>query len=227
MTRPGSHTELEALAAEGEALTSFLRTLGPDDWSKPTRCPPMDVRQIMVHITEQMNGLAEVSAQPFIDSEPQKDRLTWWDYDIEEDQADTLRFVQQAASGYPDGPLTKEWEVALGRAVEVLEPRLATGDPCVRPGSAVLRLTDYIATRVLEVTIHAMDILDAFGRPPAPTTEGLAVTHDILEGLLGADPRKLGFGDADFAIAATGRRPVTAGERERLGPLADEFPLLA
>jgi uncharacterized protein (TIGR03083 family) len=227
MTRPGSRTELDALAAEGKTLAAFLRGLATEDWSKPSRCPPMDVREIVVHLSEQMDGLIEVSAQPFIDSEPQKDRLTWWNYDIEEDQAETLRFVQKAAAGYPAGPLVADFQGALERAIEALGPRLENGDPCVRPGRFVLRLTDYIATRVLEVTIHAMDILDAFGLPPAPTSEGMAVTHDILEGLLGADPRELGFTDADFAIAATGRRALTSSERERLGPLAEEFPLLA
>lgn len=227
MTRPGSRAELEAFRAEGEALGSLLGTLGAQDWMRPTRCPPLDLRQIVVHLQSQLEGVIETCAQPFMDSEPQKDRVTWWDYDIEEDQTETLAWILKIADQYPAEEIPARWSASVAEAVAAVEARLAAGDPAVRPGQAVIRLTDYIATRVLELTIHATDVLDALGRPPSPTSEGLAVTLDILADRLGADPRELGFDDTDFAILATGRRELTAVERERLGPLADEFPLLA
>lgn len=224
MSRPGPRIELEALAAEGGALGGVLRSIPPGDWARPTRCPLFDVRMIVVHLLRQADGVADVCDQPFVDLEPQKDRLTWWDYDIEEDQADTVRWVTEAAKNEPPGPLHDRYAEALSRAVAGCERSLASGDPVVKTGAGMIRLSDYVATRVLEVTIHAMDIRDALGLAPAPTREGMAVTREILSGRLGTDPA---MDDVHFALAATGRAMLTEAERVALGPLAAEFPMLA
>ena len=52
----------------------------------------------------------------------------------------------------------------------------------VRPGDKFICLSEYVATRVLEVTIHTMDVRDAFGLGPDPSPGGMAVTIGILGG---------------------------------------------
>lgn len=227
MTGPGPREEIDALAAEGAKLSDFLRGITAEDWKRPTRCPPLDVRDLVVHMTAMMEGVAKACAEQFPEAEAQKDRGTWWDYDIEQDQKETVEWITEARTQYPDGPILAEWEAALEGAVTAVVSCMQQDDPMVRPGDTFIRLSDYVATRVLEVTIHTMDVRDAFGLEPDPSPEGMAVTHDVLSGRLGADPRALGFSEADFANASTGRRTLTGEERERLGPLADLLPLLA
>jgi uncharacterized protein (TIGR03083 family) len=227
MTSPDPRDEIDALAAEGANLSDFLRGISAEDWKRPTRCPAFDVRDLVVHMAHMVKRMGEKCGEQFVDVEAEKDRLTWWDYDIEEDQEETARWVAEAGAAYPDGPILGEWESDLNGCVSAVVSCLEQGDPMVRPGDAFIRLSDYVATRVLEVTIHTMDVRDAFGLDPDPSAQGMAVTHGILSGLLGADPRTLGFSDADFAVASTGRRPITGQERDRLGPLADLLPLLA
>ena len=223
----GSREEVDALAAECDRLTAFLHGISDDDWSRPTRCAPWDVRMVLIHMTAMMERVAETCAEPFAEEEPRKDRLRWWDYDIEEDQAETAEWIEAESKRYPEGSVLGEWEAAVGRAVPAASAILDDVDPVVMPGEQPIRLSEYIATRVLEMTIHATDVLDAFGRAPDPSPAGLAVTMTILSGRLGADPRTFGLDDADFALASTGRREVTDAERERLGPLAEKLPLLA
>ena len=227
MTRPGPREEIDALAAEGAKLSAFLREIDDADWKRPTRCPPLDVRDLVVHMTAMMEGVAKSCTERFPEADAQKDRMTWWDYDIEQDQEETVGWIADARARYPDGPILAEWEVGLHAALAAVVSSMQQGDPMVRPSEAFIRLSDYVATRVLEVTIHTMDVRDAFGLDPDPSPQGMAVTHGILSGLLGADPRTLGFSDADFALASTGRRALTSQEGERLGPLADLLPLLA
>jgi hypothetical protein len=86
---------------------------------------------------------------------------------------------------------------------------------------------EYLKTRVLEITVHRMDLEDALGRKGWGTDLAVSIVDDILEGLLGEQPPSdLEWDVVDFIETGTGRRPLTASERAILGPLADRFPLL-
>ena len=223
----GPREEIDALAAECARFTSFLRTLTDDDWTRPTRCTGWDVRDVLVHMTAMMKYVAETCRRPFLDTVPNKDRLGWWDYDIEQDQKQGAAWVAEARARYPAGSIFARWAAAVDAAVRAAREALSTGDPVVQPGEQPILLTEYLATRVLEMTIHGMDVREALGAGADPSPEGLAVTNGILAGLLGAEPGAYGFDPVGFPDAATGRRPLAAGEVERLGALADRFPLLA
>ena len=227
MSRPGPREEIDALAAEGSKTSAFLRGLDVPEWKAPTRCPPWDVREIVVHMTMMMEGVGDTATSPPLVVEPVKDRVSWWDYDIEEDQAETLRWVGEAGSRLPEGSLYERWQSSIGRAVPAVIASLENGDRVVQPGYMPILMSEYVATRVLEITIHSMDVRDAFGLGPDPSPEGLAITVGILKDRLGSDPRALGFDDADFTLLATGRRAPTAEDRKRLGSHAAKLPLLA
>lgn len=222
MTEP-----IEALEAEGATTSAFLRGIDAARWSAPTRCPPWTVREIVVHMLSMVEHMAQTAAQPPVADDPAKDRVTWWDYDIEEDQAATLEWIEKATNDYAPGPLADRWSRAVDECVGAARAAMAQGDPVVRAGDTPLRLSDYVATRVLEITIHTMDVRDAFGLGPDPSPEGLAVTLEILRRRLGADPLAMGFDAADFVLASTGRRPLTGEDRARLGPAVGRLPLLA
>ena len=97
----------------------------------------------------------------------------------------------------------------------------------MQPGDEPILLSEYVATRVLEITIHQMDVRDAFGLDPDPSSEGLWQTLEILERRLGEDPLAIGFDAVDFVLLSTGRREVGDQDRRLLGPLAERLPLLA
>ena len=226
MAEPGPEA-LQALEAEGAKTTEFLRGIEAAGWSAPTRCPPWTVRELVVHMLAMVEHMAETAGRPPVESPPVKDRISWWDYDIAEDQAATAEWVEKAAQDYPPGPLAEAWSKAVAACVAAVRRALTGGDPVVQPGEQPILLSDYVATRVLEITIHTMDVRDAFDLPPDPSPEGLAITLGILNRRLGADPLAMGFDGADFVIASTGRRTLDARDRERLGGAAQRLPLLA
>jgi hypothetical protein len=85
-----------------------------------------------------------------------------------------------------------------------------------------------VKTRVLEATVHGLDLALAVGRAPWATREGLEVTCAVLYGLLGdRPPEGIGWSAIEFVETATGRRRLTDRERARLGAPAEQFPLLS
>ena len=91
----------------------------------------------------------------------------------------------------------------------------------------VLRLDEFMRTRVLELAVHRLDLLEALGREREVDPRAATVVIGVLDGLLGeARPAALGWADVEYIEAGTGRRPVSAEERATLGELADRFPLL-
>ena len=222
----GPREDIDALAAEGEKVSAFLRGLNDAGWRTPTRCPPWDVREVVIHMTTMMRKMGEAAAAP-VEAEPSEDRASWWDYDIEEDKVRSLTFMEEQTTRFPAGGLYEEWNAAIERCVASVRSALAEGDPVVRPGDSSIVLSEYVATRVLEITIHEMDVRNALGLDPDPSPEGLAVTVDILQRRLGEDPIALGFEAVDFVLLATGRRELDDHDRARLGMPATRLPLLA
>lgn len=218
--------EIDALAAEGAKTTAFLNGLDDAGWEAPTRCPPWRVREIVIHMITMLEFMRHSVQEDRLDIEPAKDRVTWWDYDIDEDKSDAIEWIKNASKEFPDGPLADRWQSAFEGAVEAGRAHLAEGDHVVRPDNPI-RASEYVATRVLEVTIHTMDVRDALGLAPDPSPEGLAVTLGILRRRLGEDPIELGFDGVDFIILSTGRREMNDHDRARLGMPATRLPLLA
>jgi len=218
--------EIDALDAQCRALGDLLAGLDVREWETPTRCAPLDVRGVTAHLVSQLLHVAELrDATPSAEA-PRKDRVSWWDYDVAQDQQIVLDATLDALRELPHGPLAVAFARAAREAVEACRTHAADGDPVFLPGDLPIRLSDYVATRVLEATIHGMDVTDALGREFEPAPEAMAVTGDILRALLGADPRP-GVTDRRLAIIGTGRGEPTPRERDALGESLRRFPLLA
>ncbi|GAA3733762.1 hypothetical protein HDA32_003762 [Spinactinospora alkalitolerans] len=132
---------------------------------------------------------------------------------------DRVRSAQEAARGHAD----PRGIVARGERVwRELRPQLdaAPENRVVRTrhGDAML-LTDFLATRVVELVLHGLDLADALERAPWTAPEALAVVEGLLTER--ADKEALartGLSGLRLVRAATGRelpgdpgRPALAG----------------
>jgi hypothetical protein len=55
----------------------------------------------------------------------------------------------------------------------------------IGPGyHALMRLDEFVPSRVVEAVVHGLDITDAVGRDPIATAEGVAITAAIMDDLL-------------------------------------------
>jgi uncharacterized protein (TIGR03083 family) len=217
---------LDALGSETARAQAFLAGLSQDDWLRPTRCPPMNVRELTVHAMRGAYRITEFLAAPRRDEEPQKDAVTYFRYDpVAVGVGVVSRAQEESAARAADADLAGEWEDAWRDALTTAR-NASEENPVVASPLGTLRLREYLRTRCVEVTVHMMDVGQALGREPDPSPEGLEAACDVLRGLLGTDLRPLGMEDERFALVGTGREELTAAEREMLGPLSDSFPLL-
>jgi hypothetical protein len=73
----------------------------------------------------------------------------------------------------------------------------------------LIRLDEFISTRIVEAVVHGIDLTDAVARPPTATPEGVAHTARLLDSLLartraGGRPPDLAD-DVAWLRAASGR----------------------
>lgn len=192
-----------AFRAQADALHSVLSSL-PDGWTgRATRLPAWDLHQLVAHT---MRAATRVTA--YLErGAPDRAEIDWLDYWRRANDTDpdgvAQRAVEDASSLDPSGAADafgRAWADALTAAEDAGAARLMMGP------FGGMRLDHYLPTRVVELTVHGLDIRAALGLPETSTEEGAVVTTAVLEGLYGGRPPDLTGDDIDFILAGTGRR---------------------
>ena len=162
----------------------------------------------MYRDVERLNQALSQAAPP----EPNADSVSYWrSYDPVEDAPGIADRAAQRSAEYASGiDLAEAWD---GLWREVVES--AAGEDRSRVVSTwgpTLTLDEYLKTRVLEVTVHRMDLEDALGQKGWGTNKAVSIVDDTLEGLLGEQPPSdLEWDVVDFIEVGTGRRSPTSG----------------
>jgi uncharacterized protein (TIGR03083 family) len=214
---------VDALAREVGSVGQLLHTLKPKQWELPTRCPPMNVRELAAHMLRGAGRIQEMLDGGPVEAEPERDGTTYFQSVTVSNEI--VKRAQEASASFP-GDLAKAWDLEWTKALQ--RARMYTNeDPVLRNVYGLMRLSEYLKTRCVEVVIHHMDLDDALGRNLHPDARALEIVGDVLRGLLGTDLRPVGVDDVRFALIGTGRAPLNDDERQLLGPLADKFPLFS
>ena len=214
---------VDALAREVGSVGQLLHTLKPKQWEQPTRCPPMNVRELAAHMMRGAGRIQEMLDAGPVDVEPERDGITY--FQSVTVSGEIVKRAQEASAAFPPD-LARAWDLEWTKALQRARMYI-NEDPVLRNVYGLIRLTEYLKTRCVEAVIHHMDLDDALGRKPHPDREALEITGDILRGLLGTDLRPVGVDDVRFALVGTGRAPLNDDERQMLGPLAQKFPLFS
>jgi uncharacterized protein (TIGR03083 family) len=216
------------LGAECAAAATVLLALEESAFSRPTRCPPWDVKALAGHLWRDVDRVLVYTAEPAPDH-ADSDAIAYYltGYDPVADAPDVARRAMEVAAAYASGndlarDFDERWRLAVDAAGSLPPGRLVrTFGPC-------LRLDEYLCTRTLEAAVHGLDLSQALGREPHLTPGAAALVRGMLVAMLGAEPPEaLGWDDVVLFDTATGRRAPTPPERSILGRLADRLPLLA
>ncbi|HEX8100327.1 MAG TPA: maleylpyruvate isomerase N-terminal domain-containing protein, partial [Actinomycetota bacterium] len=202
-------------------------TLPEEDFAKPTRLPAWNVKELLGHLyrgIDRTNWALDDDEPVVVD----EDAVSYWRrYDPSHDATDIADRAKEVADRFGSGQeLAAAWDDLWRRSLG----RAATADPGrpMKTWEPVLTLDDFVRTRVLELTVHRADIMDALGLPADPSEAGLEITQEILVGLLDADITAIpDWNGVDFIEKGTGRRPLSEEDRAALGDLADRFPLIS
>jgi uncharacterized protein (TIGR03083 family) len=222
----GSSPLVGILTAECEAVSRTVLPLDEEAFALPTRCPPWSVKELLGHIWRDIDRLRTCLEAP-PDEPVETDAVLYWrSYDPVADGPDISDRAKEIADAYASGrdlarSFAEMWPPRL-EAVQVADPSRS-----VRTFHPVLRLDEFMKTRVLETCVHRLDLLHALGsdRTISPASSGAIVP--VLEALLGSPlPEALGWSDLELVEAGTGRRRIERREAEVLGDLVERFPLL-
>ena len=204
---------LQALRAEAEALTSALSEMPAAAWDRPTRCDPWRVRDVVGHVITALGRVPVMIAAP---APAAADTTAPGYYRPDErfgstTDADRISTAQNRADA-PPPMLVEELADTWRTVVTVSESQPPDRVVHTRHGDAML-LTDFLATRVIELALHGLDIADGAGSRPWLTP---AATEVVLETMFGAGWRTVGWDQETLVRKSTGRAPVSAAEIEYL-----------
>ena len=192
----------EAFRASVRQFVETLELVPFDAWDKPG-LGEWTVRELAAHVARMIDRTAEYAGQPAL-------------VDTESAAAYYLRAMSTPGVNEQIAERARESVGLLGgdpsAAVRAIGKRtLAVIDALDAEASATtpfgtVQITNYLATRVLEVTLHTLDIAHATGVPATLPRAALAITL----GLLGQIAIEHGDGAA-VALALSGRQPLPDG----------------
>lgn len=196
-------TELAAFIAECEASEDTLNLVPEDAWARPA-LGEWSLHELAAHLVRQADRVSaydDAADREPPDAKAVVDRFSYFE-GVAQLAADVAQRGREQAAGVSPG----EWPSRFGLAWRASAERFQQigGDRLLPSVRGAIRADEFLATRVLEVTVHHMDLRTALDLPPAPAAEGGQLTMRILEGMLGG-PRPRAMGRVRFILAATGR----------------------
>ena len=192
--------ELTAFDAECRLMSQTLA--GITEWHAPA-LGQWNVAQLVAHTVRATTRIPAYLQEP-VSGPPVVDRVEYFRYDAAaEAPAIAQRAIDEAAAIEPaqlPQAFTAGHAATMGAAEDVGPAHV------LFTIMGAMRLDEYLATRVLEVVVHHMDLRAALDLPPSSDPAAARLVMQILEGLLGG-PRPRNLGRTRFIQVATGRLP--------------------
>jgi uncharacterized protein (TIGR03083 family) len=203
-------------------LTETVQGLGTADFARETRCAGMPVGPLLVHLLYDAQRALIAFASPAT-AEPDRDFVSYW-RDFPPGSADDTSFVRGVAAAYrKPGVLVQHWREVSEAAVRAA----ARAEGRVETQGHVLDVRDFVATLVLEATVHHLDLTVNLPGAPEPDPEALRLTARTLDGLFGPEAWDvIDWDTTTYVLKGTGRLALDESDFDMLGPHADRLPLL-
>ncbi|WP_207709567.1 maleylpyruvate isomerase N-terminal domain-containing protein [Actinomadura macrotermitis] len=204
---------LDAFDDEAERLAGVLHTLADADLDRATPCPPWTVRELVVHVrngaARPVSGLA-VPPPPA----PALDATGYFNPGIFDaaSNAERVEATRRDAAAYRTAAeLAAAFDDCRRRTREAVRAQPPDRIVVTRHGDGML-LTEFMATRVVELALHGLDLAIALDRAPWTAPSAAGVVADLLVAS-GADRvAELGWDQAELIAKASGRTPPTPAE---------------
>jgi hypothetical protein len=192
-----------------------FRGLSEAEWATPTKLRPLDETKPPWTLFE-LAGHFDISIglTVMLMAEPQagqvgRDRVSFFIFPRSEVAPVVYDYAYTMVEGKTPAQMPDTLAATFAKTIEGAR---SLAPDTVGPGYyALMRLDEFVASRVVEAVVHGLDLTDALGRDPMATPEGVAVTAAILDDLLARKtvPGRPAGLDDDMAWvrAASGRGP--------------------
>jgi hypothetical protein len=212
---------VDVLEQELDRVLGGFRSVDDTQWALPTRLDPIDSAQPKWTIFELAGhfdisiGLTRMLVAEPQDGQPGRDRVSFFIFPRSEVAPVVYDYAYTMVLGKEPSDMVGVLEETFAKTVE--ESRAAAADTVGSGYYALMRIDEFVPTRVVEAVVHGLDLTDALGLEPAATPDGIAVTAAILDELLArrtvaGRPADLAD-DMEWIRAASGRGPVHGDPR--------------
>jgi hypothetical protein len=185
----GSYEDtVRTLEVELSQVEHAFRGLTDEQWGTATRLRPLDESRPRWTLFE-LAGHFDISIglTVMLMAEPQtgqvgRDRVSFFIFPRSEVAPVVYDYAYTMVEGKTPAQMP---DVLAATFAKTVEGARSTAPDTVGPGYyALMRLDEFVASRVVEAVVHGLDLTDALGREPMATLEGVAMTAAILDELL-------------------------------------------
>ena len=207
--------DVRTLEAELARVEQAFRGLTESDWRRPTLLQPLDAAlphwtlfELAGHFDISI-GLTRMLISSQQDGQVGRDRVSFFIFSRVEHAPTVYGYAYTMVEGKSPDQMAGVLAETFTRTVE--EARANPPDLVGSGYYALMRLGEFVPSRVVEAVVHGMDLTDALGQDPIATPEGVAMTAAIFDELLArrtvpGRPADLGD-DLAWVRAASGRTP--------------------
>lgn len=179
---------VRTLEIELDRVEQAFRDLSAEQWRTPTKLQPLDDAQPHWTLFE-LAGHFDISIglTVMLMAEPQagqvgRDRTSFFIFP----RSEVAPVVYDYAFKMVEGKTPEQMPDVLGETfAKTVQGARSMAPDTVGPGYyALMRLDEFVPSRVVEAVVHGLDLTDAVGRDPIATPDGIAITAAILDDLL-------------------------------------------
>ncbi len=211
----GHEQAVEVLDRELAAVSGVLNELTDPDWQRPTHLipegegiPPWRVADLVAHIDISI-GLTLGLLDTIQTGQPGRDRASFFIADRSTVAPVVYSYAVQHAAQNDRTSLVERARSTFDASLAGI--RTHPPDTIGSGFFALMRLDEWVPTRVVEAVVHGIDLTDALDRTSVATPEGIAMTAGILDDVLArrtvaGRPPDL-TDDVMWIRAASGRTP--------------------
>ena len=192
-----------AFSEQGDRLKAVVDDV--DEISAPTRLPGWSAGVMIGHVSSAIEALWRWDGAGSGEG-IELDAVSYWQ-PVAAFADGSSEWAIRYAADRSEAELREGLVTAIDRAGSHLEEAASESIVVLPMGGAWLRFDQFLATRILEMTVHGLDLAAAGRSDVRPGLRSIGVTAAILDGCLdGSRPSDL-TDDVSWVEAATGRCP--------------------
>lgn len=185
----GSYEDaIDTLETELEGVEAVFSGLSPDQWALPTKLVPIDpekkhwtVFELAGHFDISI-GLTRMLIDSRQEGQPGRDRTSFFIFPRSEVAPVIYDYAYTMVEGKTPADMPAVLHETFSKTIE--ESRTSAPETIGSGYYALMRLDEFVTSRIVEAVVHGLDLTDALGRDSIATPAGITATAQILDELL-------------------------------------------